>query len=163
MSIEIKGIDELIEKLTRIGRLEIVIAHLRAAAEYLKGKLATYPAQQEITRASVYGEPFASAKQRGWFFAALKSGEIVVPYHRGEAATSERLGQSWTIDERDGGLTQVVGNDTSYGPYVMGDEQGEGQSLFMQAMGWPVAVDIAEQEEDYIVSQVRDGLDQELE
>ena len=159
MGIHINGVDELIEKLARIDKLEIVRAYLRAAAEYLKGKFATYPQQGRLTRTEVYGYLFASPAQQRFFFAALASGEIVVPYHRGEAATSERLGQSWTVSEEDGGLTQVLGNDTSYGPYVMGDSQ----SLFMQYSGWPTASEVAYREEGTVVSMVKDGLDQELE
>ena len=55
MGIHINGVDELIEKLARIDKLEIVRAYLRAAAEYLKGKFATYPQQGRLTRTEVYG------------------------------------------------------------------------------------------------------------
>ena len=159
MTIEINGMDELILKLARLERMDAVKAVMRSAAEYLKGKLAKYPTQRSISRESVYGAPFASERQRRFFFAALHDGEIDVPYHRGESASSEAFGRSWTISEQDEGLTQIVGNDTSYGPMVMGDDQ----SQFMAAMGWEKASDIADNETDVIVNFIKTAIDRECE
>lgn len=156
--IEIRGLDELLLKLDRLGKLEAVPPILRAAAEYLLGKLAKPPEQAHVNRMAVYGETFQSDRQRRFFFAALRDGEIEVPYHRGEAATSERLESSWTISEEDGGLTQVLGNDTSYGPFVMGNEE---QSLFMQYVDWRTTDEIANEAEDTIVENVTEAIQAE--
>ena len=161
--IEIRGLDELIAKLDRLGKMEAVRAVMAAAALYLKGKLAKYPTQRRLTRASVYGAPFQSMRQQRWFFNALKTGEIEVPYHRGEAAQSERLGQSWTIEASDGGLTQTIGNDTSYGPLVMGSYTGGEQAEFMHQMGWTPYDEIVDYYEDEVVNRVKEAIDQELE
>jgi len=163
IQIRIEGMDELLAKLDRIGKLTAIRSVMRAAALYLKGKLAQYPEQMHLTRASVYGAPFQSEKQQRYFFWALKAGEIEVPYHRGESARSERLGQSWTIDDQDGGLTQVIGNDTSYGKLVMGSyDQGE-QSEFMHQSGWTPYDQIVDAYEDTIIQNVQDAMDREME
>lgn len=158
--IEIRGVEELLAKLARLEKLQAVIAVLRAAALYVKGKLAKYPQQKQIRRDSVYDTTFQSIKQQRWFFASLADETLDVPYHRGESASSEALGRSWTTEDQDGGLTQIIGNDTSYGPFVMGDEE---QSLFMAAMGWQKTGDIVDQYEDYVVQKVQEGLEKELE
>lgn len=158
--IEIHGMEELIAKLDRLEKLRAVIAVMRAAALYLKGKFAKYPSQKKITRERVYGSPFASDLQRRWFFWALGSGELSIPYHRGEDAGSEAFGRSWAIRDEDGGLTQIIGNDTSYGPYLMGDNE---QSLFSQAMGWLTIDQVLQGYEDHVVDMVKQAIDQELE
>jgi hypothetical protein len=161
--IEIRGVEALMGKLERLKKLEAVTAAMRAAALYLKGKLAKYPSQRSVSRASVYGAPFQSDRQRRWFFWALGAGEISVPYHRGEAASSERLGQSWTIEDKDMGFTQVIGNDTSYGSMVMGSyTQGE-QSEFMHASGWTPYDETVDFYEPYIVDKLQEAIEKELE
>jgi hypothetical protein len=125
-------------------------------AIYLKGKLARYPAQKRMTREWVYGSSFMSVAQQHFFFWALKAGEISVPYHRGESGASERFGASWTVEEADDGLTQVIGNDTSYGPFLMGEDQSD----FMQAIGWQKAELIADEEEDTIVNGVMEAIEE---
>ena len=102
--------------------------------------------------------PSTSDKQRRFFFAALADGTIEVPYHRGESAGSEAMNRSWAIDESDEGLTQTIGNDTSYGHWVMGDDQ----SLFMQAMGWRKVSDIAVEESAHVIEMVKAGLEAEI-
>lgn len=158
--IEIRGVEELLAKLVRLEKLQGIVAVMRAAALYVKGKLAKYPPQKQIRRDSVYDTSFQTIKQQRFFFASLADGTLDVPYHRGESASSEALGRSWTITDEDGGLTQIIGNDTSYGPFVMGDE--DEQSLFMAAIGWQRANDIADQYEDYVVQKVQEGLEKEL-
>lgn len=158
MTIRIEGVDNLVSKLRILGKLNVVRAYMQAGAEYIKGKLEVLPTQRRITRESVYGQPFQSIKQKRFFFAALADGRIEVPYHRGESPGSEAMNRSWAIAESDEGLTQTIGNDTSYGHFVMGDDQ----SLFMQAMGWRKVTDIADEESDHIIEMVKNGLEAEI-
>jgi len=62
---------------------------------------------------------FVSDKQRRWFFWALSTGVITVPYKR-----TGTLGKSWTTDVRPSGtsLNGVLGNVRPYGPYVQDEE-----------------------------------------
>ena len=136
-SIQIEGLDRAIRKVERVGNLDIVKAGLKEAGIHVKGKIAQYPPRTYVP------QPFKSAKQRAWFFAALKSGEIEVPYRRGQSPGSEDLGQKWTVKEKKGGLQIVVGNNVSYGPYVQGSDE---QASFMKARGWKTTDQIAEQE-----------------
>lgn len=50
----------------------------------------TAPPQEHKTLASVYGTPFKSERQRRWFFANLRAGNISVPFARTNA-----LIESW--------------------------------------------------------------------
>src|SRR5690242_18573584 len=83
----------------RLQKMEGVKLGLAVGAQYLKGKLATYPPRR-------YGPAIWSAnpqkriKQIRGFFAKLRAGEIDVPYRRGQSDASERLGQRWTTESR---------------------------------------------------------------
>lgn len=129
----IEGMEELVRKISDLEQLKGLKSILLAAGETLKGKLSVYPPQRSLTRTEVYGEPFKSEKQRKYFFYALGKGLISVPYSRGSDAKSERFKASWAIDTENSGMRVVVGNDTTYGPYLMGSTE---QSKFAAAIGW---------------------------
>jgi hypothetical protein len=153
--IRIEGIRELMSLLTDISQLAPVKDGVAAAALYLKGKVDKYPAIKRPTRASVYGTTFKSVKQRKYFFAALKKGEIEVPYRRGESPSSETFGRRWTIETGNYGLRAIVGNNASYGPQLMDEEQ---QSLYARAVGWRTVQAILNEERDTITGIVQQGL-----
>ena len=125
--------EELVKKISDLEQLKGLKSILLAAGETLKGKLSVYPAQKSLTRAEVYGEPFKSEKQRKYFFYALRKGLISVPYSRGADAKSERFKASWALAAENDGLRVVIGNDTSYGPYLMDTER---QSRFAAEIWW---------------------------
>jgi hypothetical protein len=124
----------LVKKVETLQQLKGLKGVLLAAGETLKGKLSVYPPQKSLTRTEVYGQPFKTEKQRRYFFYALGKGLITVPYSRGADPKSERFKASWAIETLNDGLTVVVGNDTTYGPYLMGNKE---QSKFAAAIGWP--------------------------
>lgn len=136
--VTIDGLPRLKRVLKRVGDLGPVRTGMRSAAVYLKGQLAVYP---PVSRRP---QPFVSDKQRRGFFAKLRSGEIEVPYRRGTSPQSERLGQSWAIQERAFGLQQIIGNDTSYGALV----QGRKQTAYHKETGWQKVEDVARRERD---------------
>lgn len=72
-------------------------------------------------------QPFKSAQQRRFFFAALRRGQITVPYQRTYA-----LQRGWTYVPGGGG--GVVTNRVPYAAMVMGS-QGE-QSGYFAGKGW---------------------------
>ena len=123
--------EQLTRKLTEIAQLKPVKGAVTEGALHVKGVIDTAPPRKHITIKQVGG--WKSEKQRRWFFAALRSGQIEVPWRRGLSPGSEDLEDSWTIKARDSGLTAIVGNDTSYGPFVQDEKK---QSTMMRMMGW---------------------------
>ncbi len=137
--IEIKGLKELMQQIKDLEQLKGLKAVLLAAGKTLRDKLAEYPPQKSISRESVYGSSFKSDKQRRYFFYALKNSLITVPYDRGNSG--ERFKASWAMAAENDGLTIVIGNDTTYGPYLMDPKQ---QSKMMAALGWPTIDKVAD-------------------
>jgi hypothetical protein len=142
-SITITGLSEQIARLARIERGDFAQSALDAAALYVKGKVAVYPAAKRLTRKAVYGSSFKTDKQRRGFFAKLRSGEIEVPYRRGVSRGSQSLGRKWTIAAR-GIFTRVIGNNVSYGPLMQ--DRDHPQSRYAQAVGWQTIQDVAARE-----------------
>jgi hypothetical protein len=152
MPIKIEGMEALLKQLTDIEQLKPIKGVMKSAGMYLVGKLKVYPAEKQQTRASVYGTPFKTDLQRRYFFYALKKGLITVPYSRGADAKSERFKASWAMTTQNSGMTVVIGNDTTYGPYLMDNEK---QSKFMAAKGWKTIGAVEEEEaktvSDYVI------------
>ncbi len=134
-------------------------AALKAGAMFLKGKLSKYPKSNRLTRASVYGQSFISDKQRSWFFAALAAGDLVVPYVRGSDKKSETLSKGWAIAEENDGLRLRIGNDTTYGAWVMGPGT---QSRYMAAVGWQTTDQIVTENQNQLVQTMERTLDGEV-
>jgi hypothetical protein len=143
----IEGMDELIKQISNIQQLKGLKAILLAAGMTLKGKLSVYPAQKSLTRAEVYGQTFKTDKQRRYFFWALKTGEITVPYSRGDDSKSERFKAAWAVSAQRDGLRVVVGNDTTYGPLLMDPRV---QSKFMAEIGWQTTQQVMDENAEQI-------------
>jgi hypothetical protein len=88
--------------------------------------------------------------------ALLDMGDV--PWKRGSSTNSERLEQSWHYKTAANGLSVVLGNDTSYGPYV----QGEQQSLYMQSAGWKPVEAVVNAEGPVVIEQIVNGLEAEI-
>ena len=127
IGIDIEGLDLVMKALERVP-LEVKNAAIDDVADYLLNVLRTYPAQKRVTRRQAYGQTFQSDKQRRFFFAALKSGEITVPHKRTQA-----LRRNWKIIGKSEGA--IIVNDTAYAKYVHGSEVGQ-QANMMRIIGW---------------------------
>lgn len=158
--IRIEGLPPLLKKIRSLAELQPVVGAIKAAALHLKGKVAVYPEQKHLTRVSVYGTPFKSNKQRRFFFAALRKGEIEVPYRRGESPGSQTFGRRWTVHTLNRGLTAEVGNNAAYGPLLMDKEK---QSRYHAMAGWRTTDDVIADETETVVSFVKYYIDRELE
>lgn len=101
---------------------------LAAGALLIKSEFAKYPQHKPRPQA-----PYWKAKQRRGFFAKLKAGDIQVPWVRGQNKDSQKLGQSWTTEARNGGLTQVVGTAAKYAQLVQSHAK---QSRYHKVTGW---------------------------
>jgi hypothetical protein len=151
--IHIEGIEPLLAKVKTLAQLKGIAKVVKAAAVHVKGKLATYPAQRHGP------QPFKTDKSRRFFFWALKNGKIDVPYRRGVSPGSERLGSKWTIRGTNAGLTQTLGNNTSYGRLVQSDK---GQTAYHAATGWKTVEQVAHEERGLVVDFIREGIERLL-
>lgn len=120
----------------RLANLSGLKLGLAAGAVHLAGKFKEYPPQ------SSRPQPFKTDKQRRAVMAMIRKGIIQIPYPRGTANTSEKLGQSWTTSSENGGFRQVVGTSASYAPLV----QGNKQSPYHKVTGWQKVGDVAQAE-----------------
>lgn len=121
-------------------------AGLAAACLELLREVRKYPPANRLARASVYGQTFASDRQRRWFFASMRDGSLTLPYRRSRA-----LGQSWAYEVRTPTLA-VIGTNIGYARLVK--DEGR-QSAYLAAVGWPTVQDDATKAEP----QVRAALD----
>lgn len=153
LNVELKGVKEVEEVLEEAGSLRPFKSGLKAGAFYLKGKFAVYP---PVNRRS---QPFVSDKQRRGFFYHLKQGNIEVPYRRGMSPGSEKHGQSWTVQDRQGGLQQVIGSDTSYGPLLQ--DQGR-QTGYHKAGGWKTVQETVKVELKNVIAIINKAIDQAI-
>lgn len=92
-----------------------------------------YPPRMHLTRTQVYGKPFASDRQRRWFFAALKDGSLEVPYKR-----TGTLMRSWngTVAVGPERIEGVIGSNSNMAPYNAYVQSEADQSWFMATIGW---------------------------
>lgn len=114
---------------------------MNMAVEEGKTFMREYPPRRNITRASVYGEPFVSDKQRRWFFAALRDGSLMVPRTR-----TMTLAKSWNegsgVQVEADRIVGTIGSNANLAPYNMYVQSSEKQSMFMAALGWKTEEDM---------------------
>jgi hypothetical protein len=111
-SISITGADAVAALLSK-ALVPSIEAGLMAIGAELQNELAAYPGR------SGKKQLFKSAKQRRFFFAALRKGGIVVPYRR-----SGDLGRGWQL-QPSGRLRVVLRNSVSYAAMVIGKNQAD--------------------------------------
>lgn len=80
--------------------------------------------------------PFVSDRQRRYVMAAIRSGEITVPYRR-----SGQLGRSITgrVEELGGQVVGIIGTNLRAAPWVIGEratEHGGPQARYHQGTWW---------------------------
>jgi hypothetical protein len=125
-------IDDAIRALKRLedSRLPTKIAEA-VANEVVLPALVKYPAASRRT------QPFVSAKQRKYFFAALRRGQIEVPYRR-----TGDLGSRWAKQPFGGGL--ALRSTIGYSELVVGD--GGKQAAYHRGT-WPSMTETAKRSE----------------
>jgi hypothetical protein len=119
-----EGMQEIEAKLSKLPDA-IADEGVMAANKFLLPKVSKPAPQNYVTRKAAYGVTFFTAKQRRWFFAALRNGEINVPYKR----TGAMMG-NWRIEGS--GRQSFLANDAPGIEFV----QGEGQSRHEAKVGW---------------------------
>ena len=155
-NVEIKGLDKLIAKITRLSELHALDRGLRKGAEHIAIKVSKYPPESEAN----YPRTVAG------------TGTILSWYERGYGTrwmggtggkrTSETLGKKWSVVQRRGGrsLAWLVGNNVSYGKWVQDEDY---QASFHKRRGWSTTQSIARSESDLVTGFVKKEVDLELE
>ena len=144
-NIKIEGLDKVLEKVKSLGELKHLVAAMKAGAAHIKGTVDKYPP------AGVWN----SSSARNWYqrgygpFWTLKDGTV----H--SKKTSEMLNRSWTVSQENGGLTQIVGSNVSYGPFVMDDAK---QTWFHKAHGWKTIQTVVKEQTARVVKFVSDEI-----
>jgi len=134
IKLELRDVDHLGLKLKRLINLQAYRHGMQAAAEHVKGQVATYP---RVRRGP---QPFKTDKQRRGFFAKLKAGVIDVPYRRGISPSSQRLDTKWFVSMLSDLRASIV-NSATYATLV---HDRRHQSRYHQETGWKTAQDVAE-------------------
>lgn len=126
IGIEIQGIAAVQKALEDADSIKTQRAVTQAAGEYMRGQMRKYPPYQYVSRTRAYGKPFQSDRQRRWFFAALRSGELTLPYQR-----TNTLKTGWKLT-RFGVNDLLLTNDVPYARFV----QQSPQARMMTYIGW---------------------------
>jgi hypothetical protein len=145
-SIQIHGLKRIMKKVKTLQELRAVKTALKAAALHVKGKVNVYPPASEANR----------PRKGGWY----ERGYGPKWYGgKGGKKTSQTLGRKWTTAERDGGLTQVIGNNVTYGPFVQDKDR---QAWFHKKRGWKTIQDVAKEETKTVLEFVENELEKVL-
>jgi len=126
IKVELLGVKEIVAKLERLPE-EVADYALGDVQDYMLNVLKSdQPPKNYISRKQAYGQSFQSDKQRRWFFANLKEGNINVPYRRTQA-----LSKGW--HKVRSGLFGYIVNNTPGAVFVLGERK---QSRHEALVGW---------------------------
>ena len=136
MSIEIRGMAELVAKLGKLAVIQVLRPPMQRAVNRLQAYMQHYPPA-----------PAGSRYIRGYGFPGRP--------------TSEKLGQRWTtrITESGNGITGKVGNNASYEPWVQSERF---QTRFHKRTGWRTDQSAIDKERDVIVADFERTIQQAL-
>lgn len=101
-------------------------------SKYLIDVLRINPAQKYVTRKQAYGRTFQTRKQQRWFFWALGTGAIDVPYHR-----TQQQARGWkTLGE---GKNIIIVNEAPGIAFTRGDDT---RSRHERLVGWRTTTEV---------------------
>lgn len=143
VAIDIKVVINVAKNLNLLPALK---AGIKAATLYVKGKISPYPPATAANAQHYPGTWYERGYGPRWM---RKDGSI-----HGRK-TSETLGRKWATRTQDDGLTGIVGNKASYGPYV---QDRDFQARFHGARGWKTVQDVAEAEAESVRQIIRDSI-----
>jgi hypothetical protein len=132
---------KLRDKLDGFERKQVYHQSVGDVAKFMIGKFQVYPPYRYVSRRQAYGVTFFTDRQRRWFFAALRSGELQIPYAR-----TQRLRYGWRSTTYAPGQIRIV-NDVPYTRYVQSKPE---QSRMMRLIGWDTAEDTMDRYEGEI-------------
>ena len=126
VAVDIQGIPRLQNYLARLPPA-VADAVMDAVAKALIDIMqSSQPPPKYISRRQAYGETFVSDRQRKWFFWALDSGSISVPYRR-----TQEMRKAWK--QIGHGVNSLIANESPGAEFVVGDKH---QSRHEALVGW---------------------------
>jgi len=140
---EITGVNELLTQLEALNRLAPLARPMARSTLRVQGHISSY---------SRVAPPAVPTYRRG--YGPVNSAGRVTRY------TSEKFSQRWTSEVRttaDGSLEGVVGNNATYGPYVMA-AVGEPQQAYMHRGRWRTDQQVLDAETDWITQEFEAAL-----
>lgn len=149
--VDIQGLDRVQRILKGLPK-EARDAATSEVADYLQNVFRTYPPRKSVTRRAAYGVTWFSDKQRKWFFAALRSGEIDVPYKRTQA-----LRNSWRIIGK--GEDKILVSENEAAVWTMSDEK---QSRHERMVGWKTVSTIIKERASQIERRLQAAADKAM-
>lgn len=142
MAVKVRGVDEVIRKLNKVGGPGALRRPMTKAVAHLHDRIAKYPpattANSPANGYSWYERGFGTRSRTGRAWP-----------------TSETLGRRWTHEVDADGRRGVVGNNASYGPFV---QSAEKQAAFHAARGWVTDEQVADKEADKVVGFFEDEI-----
>ena len=161
VTVEIEGLDELIKKLRDLGQLRKVHAGIRAAAIYVKGKIAKYPRSTFANKPRGFNSVYSMTSRRAlnsWYQRGYGTKWVRKDGSVKGSKTSENLGKKWTSKYNKDRFEAKVGNNASYAIFAQGPKQ-DGQAKHMARIGWKSIDTVAEKEtkrvQEYVYEAVR--------
>ena len=140
--------------LDRLNQLPAAVgaAGVEQASNYLLNVLVRkeIPPYRYVSRTEAYGQPFKSARQRGWFFWALHTGRINIPYQR--RSPNAGLATSWEIIGS--GLERGLRSRMPEAYWIYSQRQARQLGL----VGWKKMSTILELYEDRILASFMRGV-----
>ena len=143
-TITIEGMDELIAKLEKLGKLSTVHSGMKAGGVHVKGMMTIYPPE---TIANSPSNPSGQWYQRGWG-VRYKGG--------GGRQTSEVLDSKWTMKYNKARFEAIIGNNASYARFVQGPKGTQAKAL--ERIGWKGVDKVAKEETKRVQEFVFDAV-----
>lgn len=146
--IRIEGLGRIRDKLKQLEPRRYMTAVMGVVLADIKDDIAVYPPASEANRP----RSFTSGGVNRWYqrgygtMWARKDGGF------GGKPTSEELGRSWTTRVEQHGMRGVVGNDTSYGPFVQDEDE---QAGFHKERAWRTIQDTAQIHAPRAIKRIR--------
>ena len=137
--IEVIGLEDVLQRLGALASPAVLSKGMHQAVAIVQKAVAVYPPASRRAHG-----PWKSEKQRRYVMMLVSTGQV--PYKR-----TTQLGKSWTTSVEGSGVDIIgrVGNNTSYGPYVMGSE---GTQASYHVGTWPRAVEVATKHKDEVIA-----------
>ena len=155
VTVDIEGLDELIKKLEKLGRLDKIHPGMIAAGRYLKGLMTVYPAE---TAANVPAGPGSRWYQRGKgsFYWRIRDNA-----HKSYGKKSEVLSSKWASKYDKNRFEAQIGTNVSYAKFVQGPKGTQAKAL--KKIGWKGIDVVADKEtkrvQEYVYLAVKRAIE----
>ena len=159
-TIHLEGAKELIARITSLQAMRRVKKAIIDAAGDLRKKVTEYPTPSHRPNLMLRGNSAKAQRMRAGFFARLKSGEIEVPYRRGQSPGSKKLGQSWTVKTENAGFRAIIGTGVSYSRLVQDSAK---QTSYHRHTGWITTKQVTQLYGRQAMSKIEAALKSEVE